>query len=438
MMDATELGALCATLQKDARIEWARLATLQRKIEGRLVSTWTPEGADSEYRDLFRKASSPWLLFGRDVIAQGCRINGYSDEQVWDLAWQANGMDGRQVEVNQEAIGLGKSFIMTIPAKGDGVVMRPLSALDTFAVYDDPWDEYPVHVLSRLTPKRLSFWESDWIFVDAEGSYRFHGDPARPMDVEFSAHGLEVCPVVMIENTLSSNRSPKSSVEPAIPVYQRIVDATFTLQMVQRYGAFPQKWMAGGEIAQNADGTPAVRSSVDGLIHAKGVTGESARFGTFDAAELNQVVVALEAHIKHLSALLQVPPHYLLGAVVNMSEAGIAAAESGYHRNLADRHISLGEGYELALRTAAAILGLTAAADDTSSEVHWDDVATYSLNQVADAVVKLSAVGAPAEMLFALVPGWNRTDALAAGAAVRERVQAEQLALTGLPDAPAV
>lgn len=434
MMDATELGQLCETLRTDARMEWSRLATLQRKIEGKLTSTWTPEGVDAEYRDLFRKASSPWLLFGRDVIAQGCRINGYSDETVWEDAWQANGMDGRQVEVNQEAIGLGFSFIMTIPGKDTGtVVMRPLSALDTFAVYADPWDEYPKHVLARLGKKKpITFWESDWIFLDNEGTYRFTGDPSRPQNVTFAPHGLDVTPVVMISNTLTTTRTPRSSIEPAIPVYQRIVDATFTLQMVQRYGAFPQKWMAGGEIATNPDGTSAVKSSVDGLIHASGTSGESARFGTFDSADLNQVVAALEAHIKHLAAVLQVPPHYLLGAVVNMSQEGIAAAESGYHRNLADRHISLGEGYELALRTAASILGLQSAADDTASEVHWDDVATYSLNQVADAVVKLATVGAPAEMLFALIPGWNKTDALEAGAEVRAR---QQLQIT--PPAPA-
>jgi hypothetical protein len=420
-MDATALGEKCAALKTTARNEWARLGTLQRKIEGKLTTTWTPDNADLEYKDLLRKASSPWLLFARDVIAQGCRVDGYDDPAVWRDAWQANGMDGRQPAINREAIGLGKSFILVMPSDGGGVVMRPLSALTTFAVYEDQRDEYPVQVLARVGKRKPSFWESTWIYVDDEGVYRFNGDPARPADVKFTSHGLDVCPVVLIPNTLAIDGEPQSSIEPAIPVYQRIVDATFTLQMVQRYGAFPQKWMAGGEIAKNADGTPSVRSSVDSLLHASGVSGETARFGTFEAADLNQVVAALEEHIINLTSVLQVPTLYFIGPKPNTSADSIVAGESSYHRNLADRRLSLGEGYELALRTAALILGLDAAAADTSSQVHWDDVATYTLNQVSDSVVKLAAVGAPLEMLFAMIPGWTKTDVLEAAGEVRAR-----------------
>jgi len=418
--DATELGDLIASHATDSRAEWSRLSTLQKRIEGKLTRTWMPDNADLEYKDLFRKSVSPWLAFARDCIAQGLILDGYSSDRVWNEAWQANGMDGRQGAVNREVVGLGKSFLMTIPAETTGqVVMRPLSALGTYALFRDPWDEYPEFVFSRVGKTRASFWSSEWIAVDDEAVYRFHGDPRRPEGLRVSAHELEYTPVTQLSNTLAINGEPQSSVEAAIPVYQRIVDATFTLQMVQRYGAFPQKWMAGGEIGTNADGTPAVRSSVDSLLHARGEGGESARFGTFEAANIEQVVGAVDAHIKHLSAVLQVPPHYLVGPVVNMSAEGIAAAESGYFRNIADRQMSIGEGYEQAMRTAAAILGDESAASDLSSQVHWADVSSRSLAQISDAVVKLAAVGAPLEMLFAMVPGWSKTDVIEAAAAVR-------------------
>jgi hypothetical protein len=107
-----------------------------------------------------------------------------------------------------------------------------------------------------------------------------------------------------------------------------------------------------------------------------------------------------------------------------MSAEGIAAAESGYFRNIDDRKMSLGEGYELWLRTAAAILGDEDAANDTSSQAHWADVSSRSLAQISDSVVKLATVGAPLEMLFALVPGWTKTDALEAAAYVRAQPKA--------------
>ena len=433
-MTPAQIGELLDPLKQDMRAEWGRLATLQKRIDGQLVRTWMPDNADAEYRDLFRKASSPWLAFVRDCIAQGLLVDGYTSERVWAEAWQANGMDGRQGAVNREIVGLGKSFGLSLPADGGGVVMRPLSALHTYAVFARPWDEYPQWVLSRTGKKKASFWDSEWVLVDAEAAYWFTGDPRTPIDVRTDEHGLGYCPVVQLSNTLAMSGEPESSVSSAIPIYQRIVDATFTLQMVQRYGAFPQKWMAGGELATDANGNPLVRSSVDGLIHASGTSGETARFGTFDPADLDKVVAALDAHIKHLSAVCQVPPHYLLGAVVNMSAEGIAAAESGYFRNVADRQMSIGEGYEQWLRTAAAIIGDGEAAQATSSQVHWADVSSRSLAQISDAVVKLATVGAPLELLFAMVPGWSKTDVIDAATFVRENraeVEATRVAAAG-------
>lgn len=437
VLNAVELGERCAQLMDPARNEWGRLGALQKHIDGRIVRTWTPDGADSEYRDLLAKAGTPWLAFGRDAIAQGVRASGYSDENVWNKVWLRNGMGGRQGSSTREAVGLGKSYLLLLPALDGEVFMRPLSALRTFAVYADPWDEYPAEVLYRVGERKGNFWDSRWLYVDAEGSYRFSGTPKTPQDVEFIPHGLGITPVVLVPNSMG-DEGPVSSVAHAIPVYKRIVDATFTLQMVQRYGAFPQKWMAGGEIAVDPNsGRPLVNASVDSLLHASGESGETARFGSFQAANLTDVVNALEKHIKDLGAVLQVPPFYMLGAVVNMGADGIAATESGYHRNLEERRSSIGEGYELALRTGAMILGDTEASQRWQDHMDWENVSSWSLNQVADAFSKLNVDGVPLERLFQLVPGWSKSDAISAAAGVaaaRDLGELEVVPQIELPD----
>jgi hypothetical protein len=432
---AETIGALLGEAQKGIRQEWDRLATLDKKIQGKLTRTWMPANADSEYKDLFTKASTPWLVFIRDAIAQGLRLDGYASDDLWRDVWQANGMDGRQGAVHREVAGLGKSFLMVLP-RGDDTLMRPLSALKTYARYSDPWEEFPDWALHRVGPKKgADYWNSDWYFIDDVATYRFSGSPSAPRDVRVTEHNLGYCPVIMLSNTLSLDGEPVSSVEGAIPVYQRIVDATFTLQMVQRYGAFPQKWMSGGEIQTDANGNALINVSADSLIHAKTSPGsERPAFGSFQAANLTDVVAALDAHIKHLSAITQVPPHYLLGSVVNLSADALAAAESGYFRNVGDRQDALGEGYELAFRTAAAQRGMDAEADDVTAQVHWVDASTRSLGQISDAIVKLKTVDAPVELLFALVPGWTKTDVMEASAYARER---EQAALPTPPAPPA-
>jgi len=415
-LDNAALGKLGADLQKDARSAWAPLQTLQKHIDGQLLRTWMPDNADAEYRDLLRKSASPWLGFARDAIAQGCIVSGYTNTEIWERAWRANGMDGRQEVVTRDAVGFSRGYVAILPGSdSDSVVMRPMGALDTYAVYDDPWDEYPRYVLHRRKPRSASkpFWQGEWMLVDEELIYRFSGTPAAPVDVTTEPHGMAAAPVVGVSNTLDA--VPRSSIADKVPVYKRIVDGTFTLQMLQRYGAFPQKWMAGGDVDPN------VRASVDSLLHASGEAGETARFGAFPAADLDKAVVALDAHIKHFSAVVQVPPHYLLGAVVNMSAEGIAAAEAGYHRNLSARKKALGEGYELAMRTAAAMLGDEAAAKSTSDQVEWENVSSWSLSQVTDAIQKVESITGPLEPLFRMMPGWTKVDAALAVSAAEER-----------------
>lgn len=410
---AEELSSLIRDgVLKDANREWSRLRFLQKNIDGGLNKTWMPEHADLEYKDLFRKARSPWLRFVRDCIAQGLIIDGYSDADIWAQAWQANGFDGRQGAVNREVIGLGYGYVLTLPSSRPGeVVMRPLSALSTFAVKEDPWDEYPAFVLHKVA-------DDKWHAFDEDAHYVINGKLGRfgEADVKTTVHGQGFTPVSLIPNSYAMSGFPESEIESAIPVYKRIVDATFTLQMVQRYGAFPQKYQVGGEIGMEEDGSAMVRPAVDSMLHSPDY---ETKFGDFAAANITQVADAVDAHIKHLSALTQVPPHYLLGAITNMSAEGIAAAEAGYFRNLDDHKVVMGEGYELSMRSAAAILGDEAAALDTSSQVHWADTSTRSLAQISDAVVKLQTVGAPVEMLFAMIPGWSKTDALEAAEYVK-------------------
>lgn len=427
-LDNAALGKLGAEMQQAARDAWAPLSTLQKHIDGQLLRTWMPENADAEYRDLLRKSASPWLGFARDAIAQGCIVSGYSNNDIWERVWRANGMDGRQDVITRDAVAFGRGFLAVLPgADDDSVVMRPMGALDTYAVYDDPWDEYPRHVLHRRKPRngRQTFWQGEWMLVDQEAIYRFTGTPAAPVDVKREEHGLGFTPVVGVSNTLDA--SPQSSIADKVSVYKRIVDATFTLQMTQRYGAFPQKWMAGGDVS------PDLRASIDSLLHASGEAGETARFGAFPAADLDKVVQALDAHIKHFSAVVQVPPHYLLGAVVNMSAEGIAAAEAGYHRNLSARKKALGEGYELAMRTAASILGDEAAAQSSTDQVEWENVSSWSLSQVTDAVQKIEMSTGPLEELFRMIPGWTKADAAKALEAALAKAERDAAAAQNSP-----
>jgi hypothetical protein len=252
--------------------------------------------------------------------------------------------------------------------------------------------------------------KDSWELYDAEARYVMRKGFGPAGMVEITTHDLGDCPVVLIQSQYDLLGMPMGEVEPVMSDQDRITDATFNLSMVSKYGAFPQRWIAGMKVAKDAEGNtipPDIRAYVDHILVAGNA---DTKFGQFAAADQRGYVEALEAHIRHLAAHTQTPPHYLLGSLVNLSAEALAAAESGLQRKIKDRQEVIGEGLEQWIRMAALAAGDEVSANDTKSQVHWQDVESRSLSQVSDAVVKLAGAGVPLEMLLEMIPGWSKTD----------------------------
>lgn len=397
-----------------AKGQWSRNATTSKNLSGLLTKTWMPEGADAEYKDFMRKARSPWLQYVARVLSQGLIVDGYSDSDVWMKVWQASGMDGRQSALNEQITGFGYGFLLTFPADAGGVFMRPLSVLSTHAWAEDPWSESPDIVLHRVSEK---LWR---IFTD-EAMFEVAGSPDRPDgDPVITPHQAGVNPVTLIPSQFAMDGLPSSLAMEGLPSYKRIVDATFMLQMLQRYAGFPQKWQSGGEVAEDESGNSLVRPSVDSLMHSDDPT---SRFGNFAPADMNQMIAAIDKHVQDLAVATQIPPHYLLGKVVNLSSDALAATETAYSRLVGTMREAAGEGYEQALRIGAAHLGMRESAADLGSEVHWKDTGVIALGSASDAVVKFDSVGVPAEYLLRFVPGMSKAEIEDAAAQMRARTK---------------
>lgn len=404
------------TLENGAKTEWARLRRFVRYARGQQKLPWLPDNVETEYREIAKKSASNWLDLAIRALVQGLTVDSYGDpnegeSRAWTEGWLANGMDARQDAHHHSIFTCGYGYMLVLP-NGDGRVwMRPEAATAMAAEYEDPTDEYPIRALRVISKTRRELY-------DDEAQYTIEGsDAARKVTV--FEHGLGVCPVVKMRSTFDLFGSPQGEIEPVMAIQDRIVDATFTLQMVAKYGAFPQRWIAGlnpGEPLRDADGNPLldadgqpimpkIKAYVDHILMA---ADNDTKFGQFAAADLRQYVEALEAHIRHLAAITQTPPHYLLGSLVNLSAEALAAAESGLQRKIRQKRTVIGEGYnqsfdlvELALREPDV---------EGDNRVHWQDVESRSLAQTADALGKLKDIGVPLPMLLTMIPGWTKTD----------------------------
>lgn len=414
MLDASEAIGIAADLRKGAGPEWAKLNRLTRYARGQHKLPWLPDNAETEYTEIAKKSASNWLDLVIRATCQGLYVIGYGDRsgdsRVWTEGWQPNGMDARQHALFRAAIVHGYAWLIVMPADDGGVWCRPEAASSISAVFEDPGDDFATYAVREVRKGHLELYDNEACYTIIE------------RDVTTKPHPFGVCPVVRIARSVDLLGTPQGEIEPVIPIQDRIVDATFNLQMVAKYGAFPQRWIAGldpsapltdpttGEPLRDIDGNllyPKIKAYVDSIISA---VDKDTKFGQFTAADLGQFVDALEAHIRHLAAITQTPPHYLLGSIVNLSAEALAAAEAGLQRKIKETRDVLGEGLEQAMRLMAVALGDTEAANDRTSRVRWADIESRSFAQVVDGLVKLDTIEVPKRKLYEMIPGWIEED----------------------------
>lgn len=385
-----------------------------------------------EYDELREKAHTPWLSLVTTSAAQAMYVDGVRRGGTTDLlnswdAWQENSWDARQGPLYRATMAHGLAYAVALPARarfGGGLTahMRPVSARSMAAFYDDDDDDdYPTIALRAEKYKNGDEYgivtEEGWTvrLYDETAIYYLscRGDGQDRDDwtyITHEEHDLGVTPVVRYANTLDLDGRATGEVEPLIPLARRIDQDTFDRLIVQRFGAWKVRYIAGmaKPSTAEAEAIQKMRLRVEDILIS---TNKDTKFGTLDETQLEGFIRARDADIRDFAAISQTPPHYLLGSLVNLSAEALAAAEASLMRKIAERRVSFGESHERLFRLAAYIRGDAAEARAFDMEVRWRDMESRSLAQAADALGKLvTMVGVPPEMAMERIPGWTDTD----------------------------
>src|SRR5690606_37791159 len=73
---------------------------------------------------------------------------------------------------------------------------------------------------------------------------------------------------------------------------------------------------------------------------------EKADVKSLDATPLEGYIRSLDMSIRHMAAITQTPPHYLLGEIANLSAEALQAAETSLLRKVEEYRKSFGESWE--------------------------------------------------------------------------------------------
>lgn len=386
--------------------------------------------ANAEVSQLQEQSATPWLSLVVTSTAQSLYVEDYRDPNApqsaaaWQKIWQPNGLDARQIPLHRGAIGHGQAF--TLAKRGrNALTGQPSAVIRGFSpgkmlveFQDDEFDDFPMFAMTVKQSNEIdpsTGAQSDRMnvsLVDDQRIWYFQtdADGKRPTYLSYEVHGAPYVPVTRFANMLDLEDDTTGEVEPLIPLAARINQDTFDRLIVQRYGAWVVRWIAGLNPPDSLTDKRAeeIRLMVKDIL----IAGDpDTKFGTLPGTPMDGYINARNADIKDLAAVSQTPPHHLLGLSPNLSAEALAAAESALMRKIDERKHLFGEAWERTVRTAAYISGDLPAAEDYSAQVVWKDVESRSMAQVADALGKLaSQLNVPVQMLWGRIPGWTRQD----------------------------
>jgi len=382
-----------------------------------------PNKAGKDIKDLRDESPTSWAKMiadslSQDFIADGIRMTASGDMSPAYQLWQRNGLDSRQKPVHDGVIRHGKAFNLIGSAVGrlDGkrtAFIRGKSALNCDAFFRDDFDEYPdVFIEGQLQTNvdgskqwRIDFWDDvahHWLSCEQDGSKMEY--------ITYEPHGMGLCPVVRAAGNIDLTGRTIGEIEPYITLFRRINQSTMDRLVVQRFGAFVVRWIAGIEEPETDELKRAAAialSMTDLLVSGSGDT----KFGSLPATPLDGYIKSREADIRDLSAVSQTASFHMLGLSDNVGAEGLAAAEASHARKGELWKISLGEFWETSLRLAGFAAGLPEVASDFESRMHWKDTRTQSFQSLAQGLGTLATqLGIPGEALWSRIPDWEAPD----------------------------
>jgi hypothetical protein len=380
-----------------------------------------------EYKQLSRLSPTPIgglvvTSLAQTLYVEGVRRAGSQDNmEVW-TSWQRNGWDARQIPLHRAAISHGLSFATARPDRdpltGDKMAkMSAFSAKRMAAFYDDPNDEWPTFALKADPVYTAEGFQGEWTVevIDEEAVYFLScEDNGYDLDdwtfISFETHGMTVPPIVRYANNLDLDGRATGEIEAILPMLARVDQNTFDRLIVQRFGAWKVRYIAG--MAKPSDTTDkvaaAMRLKIEDLLIS---SNPDTKFGTLDATDMKQFLEADDHDLRMLAAISQTPPHHLLGLSSNLQAEALQAATEGLMRKSGDFRMINGQSHEQLFRLVAYANGNVEEAKAVDTQVRWRDMSSQSLISTANAL-SLIATGlkVPVEMLWERLPGWNDTD----------------------------
>ncbi|WJV49921.1 phage portal protein [Streptomyces flavofungini] len=312
--------------------------------------------------------------------------------------WQRNSMDALSGMVHLDTLIRGSAYVAVwadtqgeptitpVSSERMAVVYKPgsLTELEAAALFErDDWGRQRATLWTERYVYEVPWGATDW---NTGVLYR---------------NPLGVVPVVPFETRPRLLADPVSDLANIVPIQDAINKTVSDALTTSEAAAFPQRWVTGLDIVEDAQGNPVEPFDVgaDKLLQAED---PGARFGSMPAADLSNYVDLTDMLVQHMASISKVPSTYFLvnnGASAPSGESNLSA-EAGLIAKVRQFMTPLGESWERVIRLCFAVKH-DSRKDAFAMETRWRDPEYRTEAQHIDALLKQKQLNVPEEVLWA-------------------------------------
>lgn len=352
--------------------------------------------------------------------------------EAWRI-WQANRMGKRSGEIHKEAIKNGNAYAIVWPDASGKVTIYPNKAANCMVVYDDEtpgrvlwaakyWKGgdgkyrlnlfYPDRV-EKYIAKRKAEPQLEPRNVTAEATVTPPSivlpeakdfEPTAESPIVRNPYGI--VPVFHFANNSDIGGVGTSELATAIPVQDALNKSVLDMLVAMEFAAYRQRWAAGIEIEFDEKTGAPVPPYKAGIERLWITENPDAKFGDFEATDLEQFLKVKESFRVDIAAATGTPLYYLMQISGDFpSGEALKKSETRFINKVRDRMESFGQVWEDVMSFALLIEGKR----DVRLFTNWEDPAPLSEAEMLLNLLTKSQIGVPAEQLW-MEAGYGEAD----------------------------
>lgn len=323
---------------------------------------------------------------GSSAHAEACTLN----------IWRRNRMQLRAGEIHREALVSGDAYAIVWPDEDGQVAIYPNRATNVTVTYDEDrpgritraakfWRTADKHTrLNLFYPDRIERYitakpgegtlpeAKEFVpFVDRVSSPtvregivsarralpngRGTDTPTIDTTHHIIANPYNLVPVFHFANNADIGAFGRSELESAIPVQDGLNKSVLDMLVAMEYSAFRQRWVAGLEVQEDADGK-AISPFETGVNNLWTTPNDKAQFGDFNTTDLDQFLKVKDSFRIDMASVTGTPMYYLLPHTRGFpSGEAMQRAESRFIAKVRDRQSAFGQVWSDIMQFAALI-----------------------------------------------------------------------------------